>query len=294
MELQSLRYFLAVAHEENFTRAADYLHITQPTLSRQIQSLEAEFGKTLLIRGKRRITLTQDGILLRKRATEIIDLIDKTEAEMKEKEDELSGDIYIGAGETDVMRLIAKTAGELSSHHPGIRYRISSGDSSAVMEMLDKGLIDFGLVFGPVDQAKYSSISMNVMDTWGVMMPADCELAKQDSVSPNDLWDKPLILSQQALDGGFLQGWLKREIPDLRIAATYNLMLNAEKMVAGGLGYAMVLDKLVNPADLGLCFRPCRPALEAGMSILWKKYQVFSAPAQAFLDLLIHNFSDVQ
>ena len=290
MEVEELRNFIAVAQEENITRAAEYLHLTQPTLSRQMQSLEQEFGKQLLIRGKRRVTLTEDGILLRKRAAEILALVEKTDAEMRESRKEISGDVFIGAGETDVMRLVAKTALELNKQHPGVRYRIISGDGGAVKELLNKGLIDFGLVFGPEDERKYDVIPLGIEDQWGVLMSKDSPLAEKQSISPKDLWDKPLILSQQAMDGGFLQTWLKKDAADLHVAATYTLILNAGKMVEGGLGYAMVIDGLVNTKGSGIVFRPCTPSLRAGISILSKKYRVFSPAAQAFRKLLINNF----
>lgn len=291
MEIEELRNFLAVAQEENITRAAEYLHLTQPTLSRQMQALEAEFGKQLLIRGKRRVTLTQDGILFRKRAAEIIAMVDKTDAEMRESREDISGDIFIGAGETDVMRLVAKAAQELKKQHPGIRFRIISGDGDAVKEMLNKGLIDFGLVFGPADEKKYDVIPLGIEDRWGVLLPRDAPLAQKESISPGDLWDKPLILSQQALTAGFLETWLKKGAAELHVAATYNLILNAAKMVEGGLGCAMVLDGLVNTRETDLVFRPCEPSLMAGISILSKKYQVFSPAAQAFRDMLIGSFA---
>lgn len=290
MEIEELRNFLAVAQEENITRAAEYLHLTQPTLSRQIQALEAEFGKQLLIRGKRKVTLTQDGILFRKRAAEIIDMVDKTDAEMRESRKDISGDIFIGAGETDVMRLVAKAAQQLRQQHPGIRYRIISGDGDAVKDMLGKGLIDFGMVFGKVDERKYDAIPLEIEDSWGVILPQSAPLAQNTLIRPGDLWSVPLILPQQALNAGFLQTWLKKDLSELNVAATYTLILNAEKMVSGGLGFAMSLDRLVNLTDTDLCFRPCEPPLKAGISILSKKYQVFSPPAEAFRNLLIQSF----
>jgi DNA-binding transcriptional LysR family regulator len=289
MEIETLRSFITIAQEENITRAAEYLHLTQPTLSRQIKSLEEEFGKQLLIRGKRQVTLTEDGMVFRKRASEILALIDKTNEEMKASRKDISGDIYIGAAETDVMRLISKIAGELKKKYPGIRYRIISGDGDAVKEMLNKGLIDFGLVFGPVDEKKYDAIPINIDDNWGVLMPEKSSLAKKQTVSPKDLWDKPLILSQQAIDGGFLQTWLKKDLSDLDVAATYTLILNAAKMVEGGLGYAMVIDGLINTYNTGIVYRPCLPHLSAKLNILSKKYQIFTLAAQAFRDLLIEN-----
>lgn len=291
MEIEGLHNFLIVAQEENITRAAEYLHLTQPTLTRQIQALEQEFGKQLLIRGKRHVTLTKDGILFRKRAAEILEMVDKTDAEMRESREEIAGDIFIGAGETDVMRLVAQTAQKLKEQHPGIRYRIISGDGDAVKEMLNKGLIDFGLVFGPVDERKYDAIPFGIEDVWGALIPKDDPLARKESLSPRDLRDRPLILSQQALNAGFLQTWLKKNISELNVAATYNLILNAEKMVEGGLGYAMVIDGLVNTRDTGIVFRPLSPSLRAGISILSKKYQIFSPAAQAFRNLLIQTYA---
>ena len=291
MELRALRYFLAVAQEENITRAAENLHVTQPTLSRQIMDLEEELGRQLIIRGKRRVTLTQDGLFLRKRAAEVLALADKTAAEMRESESEISGDVYIGAGETDAIRQLAVICKELKETHPGIRYRIFTGDGDAVQERLEKGLIDLGLVFGPVDQAKYNFITLPYRATWGILVPADCELAAKSSVTPHDLWDKPLLLSQQALDAGFLQAWLGRELSELNVYATYTTMLNAVKLAEGGFGYAMVIDGLFHVDGTPLRFRPCVPTLEAGMSVIWKKYQMFSPATSVVLQAVIDRFS---
>ena len=291
MDLRALRYFLEVAQEENITKAADYLHVTQPTLSRTLMELEQEFGKQLVIRGKRRLSLTQDGLLLRKRAMELIELADKTEAELREREDSVEGDVYIGAGESDGMRVIARICQELRKLHPGIRFRLSTGDGDEVKDRLDKGLVDLGLVFGPVDQAKYNAIPLPFEGIWGVILPADDPLASKPSVEPQDLWDRPLLLSQQALQGGFLQAWLHRELDDLNVCATYTTMLNAVMLTEGGFGCAMVIDGLFNLTNTGLCFRPCIPSLTAGTSVIWKKYQVFSPPAELFLHALIEHFS---
>jgi DNA-binding transcriptional LysR family regulator len=220
-----------------------------------------------------------------------MDMVDKTDAEMRESRENISGDIFIGAGETDVMRLVANVAQELRQIHPGIRYRIISGDGDAVKEMLNKGLIDFGLVFGPTDEKKYDAIPLGIEDSWGVILPTSAPLAKKKSLRPGDLRNVPLILSQQALDAGFLQTWLRRDLSELNVAATYTLILNAEKMVAGGLGFAMSLDRLVNLKGTGLCFRPCDPPLKAGISIISKKYQVFSPPVEVFRNLLIQSFT---
>lgn len=287
MELRVLQYFLAVAREQSIVRAAETLHLSQPTLSTQIKAMEEELGKQLLIRGSkgsRKVTLTEEGMILRKRAEEILNLVRKTEREISLSDQVLVGDVYIGAGETDAVRYIAKAARELYSIHPGIHYHIASGNSKFVLEQLDKGLIDFGVVFGSVDYAKYNSIPLPYKDTWGVLMRKDSPLALKKTVSPEDLWDKPLIVSRQDDDNGALTAWIKREISEIKIVATYNLLFNASLMVEEGLGYAIGFDKIINTSgNSSLCFRPLSPKREDGMNIIWKKYQVFSKASERFM-----------
>lgn len=289
MELRVLQYFLAVAREQSIVRAAESLHLSQPTLSTQIKNMEEELGKQLLIRGtkgSRKVTLTDEGMILRKRAEEIMDLVKKTENEITFSDEIVMGDIYIGTGETDAVRIIARAAKSLQNACPGICYHISSGNSTFVMEHLDKGLLDFGMVFGMVDLTKYNALKIPAKDVWGVLMRKDSPLASKETISPEDLWDKPLIISQQENKGGPLTQWLKRQEADLNIVATYNLIYNASLMVDEGLGYAICFDKIINTAGNNLCFRPLNPGLEAEMSIIWKKYQVFSKPAKKFLTVL--------
>lgn len=290
MELRVLNYFLAIAREQSIVRAAESLHLSQPTLSTQIKNLEEELGKQLLIRGtkgSRKVTLTEEGMILRKRAEEILELVRKTENEITTSDDIIIGDIYIGSGETDGIRLIAKAAKVLQNRHPGIRYHISSGNSALVSEYLDKGLIDFGVVFGDVDLTKYNALETSCSDVWGVLMRRDSPLAKKESITPEDLLDKPLILSQQEARGGSLIRWIGQEPEKLNIAATYNLLFNASLLVDEGLGYAVGLDKIINTTgESSLCFRPLKPELENRMSIIWKKYQIFSKPAEKFLEVL--------
>ncbi len=287
MELRVLRYFLAVAQEESISGAAEYLHLTQPTLSRQLMDLEEELGKKLFIRGNRRVTLTEDGLLLRRRAGEIVDLVDKTESEIRETEDAVSGDIYIGGGETEAMRLIAKTAKDLQTDYPNLRCHLFSGNADDVTERLDKGLLDFGILIGPFDIKKYEYIQLPAIDTWGVLMRKDSPLAVQDMVKPQDLWDLPLLTSRQTLVKNGLSAWIGRDYETLNIVSTYNLVFNATLMVEEGLGYALTLDKLVNTSgDSKLCFRPLEPKLEVGLVLVWKKYQVFSKATEKFLECL--------
>ena len=287
MELRVLQYFLAVAREQSILRAAESLHLSQPTLSRQLKELEEELGKQLLIRGtkgSRKITLTEEGMLLKKRAEEILELVRKTESEITLSDSIIMGDIYIGTGETDAIRLLAKAAKELQDIYPGIHYHISSGNAEFVVEQLDKGLIDFGIIFGQVDQAKYNSLKMPTKDIWGVLMHRDSPLAQKETIAPEDLWDKPLIVSHQRNQGKELSAWMKRDMSKLNIVATYNLLFNASLLVDEGLGYAIGFDKIINLTDdSSLCFRPLQPNIEIEMSLVWKKYQIFTKAAAQFM-----------
>ena len=284
MELRVLQYFLAVAREQNISAAAQSLHLTQPTLSRQLKELEEELGKQLMIRGNRAITLTEEGMLLRRRAEEILELVERTDQEVMQSDDSVSGNIYIGTGETDGVRQIARTAHRLQQRYPGICFHIISGDAVDVCERLDKGLLDFGILLGDIDKIKYYYLELPMKDTWGVLMRRDSPLAQHESVSPQDLWDKPLILSRQVDNKSGLYRWLRKEPSELRTVATYNLIYNASLMVDEGMGYAFTLDKLVNTTGGHLCFRPLKPRLELGMYLVWKKSQLFSKAAELFLE----------
>lgn len=287
MEFRVLKYFLAVAREENITKAAELLHITQPTLSKQLMDLEDELGKKLFIRGNRKITLTQEGLFLQKRAEEIIDLVSKTEKELEQSDETISGDIYIGAGETDLIRHIAKIAKILQTQYPLVHFHIESGDALSVYEQLDKGLINFGILFGNIDMTKYNSIKIPDKDTWGVLMPKGCKLAEKKFVTTEDLIDKPLIVSRQGITRGELQNWFKTNTEKLNITATYNLVFNASLLVEEGLGYALCIDKIINTNNSNLCFRPLKPALEISANIVWKKNQIFSKASDKFLNCLM-------
>ena len=283
MELRVLQYFLAVAREQSISGAAEALHLSQPTLSRQLKDMEEEFGKQLMIRGNRKITLTEEGMILRKRAEEIMELVKKTENEVMLSDEGISGDIHIGAGETDATRLLARAAKCVQSECPLVHYHIASGDGCDVMEQLDKGLLDFGLVLEPIDISKYNYL--RIKDIWGVLMRRDSPLAGLEVITPQDLWQQPLIVSRQVSCGGHdLLNWLQKDLEALNIVATYNLVYNASLMVEEGLGYAVCLDRIINVGgDSKLCFRPLSPQLDIGMSIVWKKYQLLPKPAEKFL-----------
>lgn len=285
MELRVLQYFLAVAREQSISAAAESLHLSQPTLSRQIRDMEEELGAQLLIRGNRKITLTEEGLILRRRAEEIINLVGKAEREIALSDEGIAGDIHIGAGETEAVNLITAAARRLQKDYPLVHYHISSGDACDVIEQLDKGLIDFGLVLDPINLARYDSIRLPGKDTWGVLMPNDCPLAKRDMITPEDLWDKPLIVSRQSTcNGSSLMHWFKRENAQLNIVATYTLAYYAALMVNAGMGYALCMDKVIDTVGKSsLCFRPLSPQLDGNLNIIWKKYQLPSRAAEKFL-----------
>lgn len=285
MELRVLQYFLAVTREQSISGAAEALHLSQPTLSRQLKDMEEELGKQLMIRGNRKITLTEEGMILRKRAEEILDLVQKAEHEITISDDVIAGDVYIGAGETDAVRLLAKAGKRIQLEYPDIHYHISSGDTTDVLESLDKGLINFGMIFGTVDTSKYEYLEFPVKDTYGILMQKDSPLAEKNSIRPEDLYDKPLIFNRNTQDGDLLTSWIGKSLSELNVAATYNLLFNASLMVEEGLGYAFALDKIINTAgNNNLRFVPCEPELSAGMSLIWKKYQVFPKAAKKFLE----------
>ena len=287
MDIRVLQYFLAVAREESITKAAERLRMTQPPLSRQLKDLEEELGKQLLIRGSKKVTLTEDGMLLRKRAEELVDLMEKTKAELTSSDENIGGDIYTGCGETEAISFFAQTARDLQKKHPLIHYHIYSGDAERVMERLDKGLIDFGLLIGSVDINKYDYLKLPLKDIWGVLMRKDSPLAEKEIITAEDLWDKPLIISHQTSANSEMFSWLKTDISSLDIVATYDLVYNASLFVKKGVGYVITLDGIINTTgDSELCFRPLYPTLEAGLCIVWKKYQVFSRASNAFLQQL--------
>ncbi len=299
MEIRVLKYFLAIAREGSITAAANSLHLTQPTLTRQIQELEKELGQKLLIRGKQHITLTAEGMILRKRAEEIVDLAEKTEAEFHSINETIGGDIYIGSGETDSMKYIAEVLKELQEEYPLIKFHIHSGNAEDVTEKLDKGLLDFGILIQPINLSKYDYMTLPEKDVWGVIMRKDSPLAKKEFIELKDLMGVPIIASRQmsrkySAESGFLD-WFGDEFEKINITATYNLVYNAAIMVKAGIGYAVTLDKLANTSsESEICFRPLYPKLESGLDLVWKKYQVFSPAAGLFLEKCKQKFLQKQ
>lgn len=296
MEIRVLRYFLAVAREESIAAAANFLHLTQPTLSRQIHDLEDELGQQLLVRKSHRVVLTPEGMLLRKRAEEILTMVDKTESEFRSMETTVSGDVYIGSGETQAIRKIAKIIRQLQKDYPEIHYHMHSGNAPDITDRLDNGLLDFGILIQPADIAKYDSLELPAKDVWGVVMRKDSPLAAKECICKEDLRTVPLLCSRQAVlsqrHGNAFAAWFGADFDKLNIVSTYNLIYNAAVMVEEGVGYAVTLDNLANTsAASDLCFRPLSPRLESGLNVVWKKYQVFSPAAEIFLDRLKATFS---
>lgn len=289
MEIRVLRYFLAVAREGSFTGAAQTLHVTQPTLSRQLKELEDELGQKLFIRNYHHITLTEEGRLLRQRAQEIMEMVSKTEADFNSMGESVSGDVYIGGGESEAMKLIARVIKKVQAGYPDIRFHLHSGTADDVTERIDKGTLDFGILIQPANMAKYDRIDLPAKDTWGIIMRKDSPLALKKTITSKDLLDISLIVASRQITRkpsgktGYSE-WVGRDFDKLKVVATYNLIYNASLMVEEGIGCAIGLANLINVMGNGnLCFRPLEPKLESGLSIVWKKYQVFSTAAEIFL-----------
>lgn len=284
MELRVLQYFLAVTREQNILRAAESLHLSQPTLSRQIRDMEEELGKQLFIRGSRSITLTEEGMILRKRAEEIMELVKKAEDEIALAEEPVSGNITVGAGETDGLRVLVRAVQTLREEWPDVHFHVVSGDKCSVIEQLDGGLIDFGVVFGDFDKSKYEHLGIPCPERFGILMRRQDALAGKESIDPEDIMDKPLIVSRQALSDGSLPEMLDIPAEQLNIVGSYNLLYNGSLMVEEGMGYAVCFDHIINTTgDTNLCFRPLSKQNEAPMFVVWKKYQVFTKAAEKFL-----------
>lgn len=292
MEIRVLRYFLAIAREENMTRAAKYLHVTQPTLSKQIKQLEKEIGKKLFIRSNYSIKLTDEGLLLRKRAEDILSMVDKTMEEFQALDDITGGDIYIGAAESESFSYFATVAKDLQLQYPNVKFHLYSGNTEVIAERLDRGLLDFAIIVQEVDLSKYNYIKIPTSDTWGVIMRKDSPLAKKEYITIEDLIDLPLIVSRQGITEDYPK-LFKEKLDQLHIVATFDLIYNASVMVKEGFGYALSFDKIVDTSENSeLCFRVLKPELKTNMYIIWKKYQVFTPIAEKLLSKMQQHFND--
>lgn len=289
MEFRVLKYFLMVAREENITKAAALLHLTQPTLSRQLMQLEAELGVKLFHRSKHSIILTEDGMLLKRRAQEIVSLSDKTVQELSHKEDMLSGEIAIGCGETKNMLFLSEQIKKFRQKYPLVQFSIHSAIADDIKERIEKGVLDIGLLMEPVDVGKYEFIRIPQKEKWGILVRKDSELAAKESINPTDLTNVPLIMVKRELVKNELASWFGDYYEGLRIAATYNLILNAASMVECGVGVALCFD-LGAAFYEDLCFIPLAPTLETGSVLVWKKNQTLGAATSQFMRFLKNAF----
>lgn len=284
MEIRTLRYFLAVAREENMTRAAEILHVTQPTLSKQLKALEDELGKKLFTRHSFSIKLTDEGILLKNRAEDLVGMADKIEKEFVALDDVTGGDLYLGLAESYQISLLVREINTFKKSYPGLRYHITSGDTEQVAEKLDKGLLDFAVLAETPDLSKYESLVFPESDIWGVVMPADSTLAKKKAIRVDDLIGLPLFCSGQGWEKD-IPGWAKDKMDKLHLEGSFRLSYNASLFAKEHLGYLLTFDKLVNTSlESGLVFRPLTPKLETKLYLIWKKHQAFSPIAERFLN----------
>lgn len=285
MEIRVLRYFLTVVREESITKAADVLHITQPTLSRQLSQMEEEVGVKLFHRGTRRITLTNEGILLRRRAEEILQLVDKTEKELTEQEEQVEGKISIGCGEIAAVQILPKLIKAFREKYPRVTFDIFTATADLVKEQMDKGLLDIGLLLEPVDMEKYDFIRLDVKEKWVVLMRPDSPPAEKESVTAKDLSELPLILPRRMNVRSELASWFGNYYDDLNVVFTSNLSTNSAVMVNSGLAYSLVIEGAVPFWDQSkVTYRPLDPPLTATSVLAWKRGQPFSLAATKFIE----------
>lgn len=281
MEIRVLKYFLMVAREENITKAASLLHITQPTLSRQLIQLEEELGVTLFLRNKHRITLTEDGMLLRRRAEEIVSLSKKIKEDLSNKTKELTGKIYIGSGELKSSQFLAELINSFHQQHPLVKFEIYSGNSDNIKERIDHGLLDIGLLQEPVDITKYSFVRTPFKERWGILVNKSCDLSKKTVIKPEDLINVPVIMPQRELLQNELKNWFGDYANQIESVASGNLLYNLAAMARCHMGCIITLELNCTYDDLH--FVPFSPKLESGTVLVWKKTQFFSPAATAFI-----------
>ena len=282
MDIRIMEYYLAIVREQTILGAAEALHVSQPALSRQMRELEERLGVKLFERGNRRITLTEEGMIFRRRCEEIVRLVHQTEREVSEAKNKISGEIYIGAGESHIFHYISKTAASITSQYPGIRIHIVSGDTRDLIEDLSNGLIDFALIFSDFDRTSYNYISLPAEDTIGVLMRNDDPLAEKEVLTVDDIKDLPIFTSRTSMP--YIDTTIFK---DLHFIGSYNLIYNASLMVEDRAGYALGFDNLIDTSGKRpLCFRPVKGSAKVGGTIIWKKYQIFSPAVQMFIDRL--------
>lgn len=292
MELRVLQYFLAVAREENITRAAALLHITQPTLSRQLMQMERELGVKLFRRGRHNILLTEEGMLLRRRAQEILDLTEKTARELMHGEETISGEISIGCGETQNMKPLSEMIASFQKQYPDVSFNIYTAIADDVKERLESGLLDMGLLLEPVEISRYQYVRMPLKEKWQVLMRKDCRLAEKQKITPDDMVDVPLIMAKRQSVQNELENWFGYDKKKLRIVSTCNLShYNQSVMVESGIGIALVMEFFCNQDTL--CLRPFEPEIESGCVLVWKKNLTLSPAVRRFIEYIKENLERV-
>ena len=282
MELRVLNYFLAIAREENITKAAQTLHVTQPTLSRQIAQFEEELGVKLFVRSNHNISLTEDGMILKRRAQEIISLADKTKKDFMNKEETLSGEIAIGSGEFQSTRFLSQLIAAFKEKYPLVRYEIYSGNTGNIQDNIERGLLDIGLINEPVEIRKYDFVSTAQKEKWGVMVKKDSELADKEFVRPDELIGYPLIIPSGDFIRSFIEKWFGEYASQINAVAAVNLLYNGAMMVENDIGVLMCIK--LNSEYKNLRFIPLSPSVEAGTALAWKKEQIFSPATTAFIE----------
>lgn len=291
IETRLLQYFLAVAEEQSITRAAEYLHITQPTLSKQMMELEDTLGKQLLVRGKKKVTLTEEGAYLRSRAQEIISLMETTEASFRQNEEIITGDVFIGCGEHRSTFPIMQMIKQMQEEYPDIKFHFFSSNADAIIERLDKGLLDVGLLLEPEISPRYDYQKLPFHESWGVLMRKDSPFAEKSFLDFKELSALPLILPSQTSNSNRLTAFFSEATAEPHVVATYNLIYNAGLMVEAGMGYALCIDGLINTEGTHpLTFRPLTPQPESNVYLFSKKYQVFSKAVKLFMSRLEETF----
>lgn len=284
MEIRVLKYFLMVAREENITKAAELLHITQPTLSRQLQQMEEELGVKLFKRSNHSIRLTAEGMLLKRRAQEIVSLTEKTTKELRHEENNISGEISIGSGETNGVRELADILSSFQAQYPSVTFDFYTATADEIKERLDKGLLDIGLLTEPVDISKYNFVRLSMRERWGLLVRKDSALAQKEYVRPEDLLHVPLITVKRPMVQNELESWFEDYYDQIQIVGTCNLINNAAVMVEKGIGCVLCIHLGINYRNLK--FVPLSPALETGSVIVWKKNQLNSQIVYKFIELL--------
>lgn len=293
MEIRVLKYFLAVAREGNITRAAETLHITQPTLSRQLMQLEDELGAALFIRGKRKMVLTDVGMLLKRRAEEIVSLAEKTEMEISNQNNDVSGEIVLACGLTEATQTMGRYIKKFKELYPDVVFKVKNGNSDFIMEAIDNGLVDLGFVIEPIDLEKLNFLKMNQLETWGILMKVDSPLASKEYLEAADLKNIPLINTARIETQNQLKNWMGNDYEKLNFVAVSELSSTAAALVENDVGYAIVIEGSTNNVISDqLCFRPLYPELTTTSLVVWKKYQSFSYTISRFIDFISKEIKD--